>query len=79
MAKTKGKNPVDINQRIALGDGLDVYYDGVEIRLTSANVFTDEMSHINLDAPTFEQLVRFAKERVGGEFAAVVVQVGKED
>ncbi len=29
MTKTKGKNPVDINQRVAVGGGVSTYFDGV--------------------------------------------------
>ncbi len=73
MTKTKGKNPVDINQRVPVGGGVTAYFDGVSLWLTFANVLSDEMSHISLDARTFEQ--RFAKDRVGGDFADAVVRV----
>jgi hypothetical protein len=78
MTKTKGKNPIDINQRVTLGGDVAAYFDGIAVWVTFANVLSDEMSHISLDAYTFEQLLRFAKDRVGGDFAAAVAKVAKE-
>ena len=78
MTKTKGKNSVDINQRVPVGGGVTAYFDGVSLWLTFANVLSDEMSHISLDARTFEQLLRFAKDRVGGDFADAVVRVASD-
>jgi hypothetical protein len=78
MTKTKGKNPVDINQPVPVGGGVAAYFDGVGLWLTFANVLSDEMSHISLDAHAFEQLLRFAKDRVGGDFAAAVVKVAND-
>jgi hypothetical protein len=78
MTKTKGRNPVDINQPVPLGGDVMVYFDGVSLWLTFANVLSDEMSHICLDLPTFEQLLRFGKDRVGGDFAAAVVKVAND-
>jgi hypothetical protein len=78
MTKTKGRNPVDINQRIPLGGEVAAYFDGLSLWVTFANVLSDEMNHIALDASTFEQLLRFAKDRVGGEFAAAVVKVAND-
>lgn len=78
VTKTKGKNPVDINQRVSVGGGVHARFDGVGLWLTFANVLSDEMSHISLDARTFEQVLRFAKDRVGGDFAAAVVKVANE-
>jgi hypothetical protein len=79
MTKTKGKHPVDLNQQISVGGGgVHAYFDGVSLRLTFSDPFSDAMSHISLDAPTFEQLLRFAKDRVGGDFAALVAKVANE-
>jgi hypothetical protein len=78
MTKTKGRNPIDINRSAPLGGGVAVYFDGVSLWLTFANVPGNEMSHISLDLPTFEQLLRFGKDRVGGDFAAAVVKVANE-
>ena len=78
MTKTKGKNPVDINQRVSVGGGVHAYFDGIGLWLTFASPLSDEMSHISLDARVFEQVLRFAKDRVGGDFAAVVARVAKE-
>jgi hypothetical protein len=77
MTKTKGRHPVDINQRVDLGDGVHAYFDGVGLWLTAADS-RSEMSHIGLDATSFEQVLRFAKDRVGGEFAALVAKVASE-
>ena len=78
MTRTKGKNPVDINQRVPVGGGVGAYFDGFGLWLTFANSLSDEMNHINLDAGAFEQVLRFAKDRVGGDFAAAVVKVANE-
>ncbi len=78
MTKTKGRNPVDINQRVSVGGGVQAYFDGIGLWLTFANPLDDEMNHISLDARVFEQIVRFAKDRVGGDFGAVVAKVAKE-
>ncbi len=78
MTKTKGRNPVDINRPVPLGGDVAVYFDGVSLWLTFANVLSDEMSHICLDLPTFEQLIHFAKDRVGGDFEAAVGKVAND-
>ena len=78
MTKTKGKNPVDINERVPLGGGVNAYFDGIGVWLTFANPLSDEMNHISLDARVFEQLVRFAKGRVGGDFADAVARAARE-
>jgi hypothetical protein len=78
MTKTKGRNPIDINQQVPLGGDVAVYFDGVSLWLTFFNALSDEMSHISLDAYTFEQLLRFAKDRVGGDFEAVVGKVAND-
>ena len=78
MTKTKGRNPVDLNQRVSVGGGVHAYFDGIGLWLTVASPLSDEMSHISLDAAVFEQVLRFAKDRVGGDFGAVVTKVAKE-
>lgn len=78
MTKTKGKNPIDLNHPISVGGDVQAYFDGLGIWLTFPNPLNDEMSHVCLDSSTFEKLVRFAKDRVGGEFAAAVGKIGKE-
>lgn len=78
MTKTKGRNPIDINQQVPLGGDVGAYFDGISVWLTFANALSDEMNHISLDAYTFEQLLRFAKDRVGGDFAAAVVKVADD-
>jgi len=78
MTKTTGKIPIALNQRVAIGGGVQVYFDGVAVWVTFANPISNEMSHVSLDAYTFEQLLRFAKNRVGDEFAAAVAKVANE-
>ncbi|HZZ60042.1 MAG TPA: hypothetical protein VFE63_02565 [Roseiarcus sp.] len=78
MTKTKGRNPVDINQRVPLDGDVAAYFDGISLWLTFANALSDEMNHISLDAGTFEQLLRFARNRVGGDFAAAIAKVAND-
>ena len=78
MTKTKGNNPVDLNERISVGGGVHAYFDGIALWLTFANPLSDEMNHISLDARVFERVVRFAKDRVGGDFADAVARAAKE-
>jgi len=77
MTKTKGKNPVEINHLVSVGDSVDAYFDGVGLWLTAADSHGG-MSHIGLDASCFEQVLRCARDRVGGDFAALVAKVGRE-
>ena len=78
MARTKGRIPIDINERVSVGGGVHAYFDGIGLWLTFADPLSDEMSHICLSASAFEEVVRFAKDRVGGDFAAVVARVAQE-
>jgi hypothetical protein len=78
MTKTRGKNPIDLNRAVSIGGDVHLYFDGVALWLTSANPLSDEMSRICLDASTLGQLNRFAKDRVGGDFAAAAVRVAKD-
>jgi hypothetical protein len=78
MTMTTGKTPIALNQRVGIGGGVQAYFDGVAVWVTFANPINDEMSHISLDSYTFEQLLRFAKVRVGDEFAAAVAKVANE-
>lgn len=78
MTKTKGRNSVDINQRVPFDGDVAAYLDWISLRFTFANALSDEKIHISLDAGTFEQLLRFARNRAGGDFAAGVVNVAND-